>query len=134
VQSVAIVTGASQGIGRGCALALAKAGWIVYVTARNPERLTAAVKSINDTTGKQTCIGHVCDHGNDAQVRETFDKIFKAHPKIDVLVNNAYSGVDDISGAMFKAPQPFYEKDFAKLWDASHIWIEVSFHCYSNCC
>ena len=84
---VALVTGASQGIGRTCALRLAKDGATVVVAARNQEKLNELVAEIATTAGKASAFAlDVCD---EEQVKSTVKSIIAQFGKIDILVNNA---------------------------------------------
>jgi 3-oxoacyl-[acyl-carrier protein] reductase len=90
---VAVVTGASQGIGRACALKLAKCGASVALVARNREKLEEVASEI------QTIIGHggtgvlarfyPTDVENEDQIKSAFKSIISEFGKIDILINNA---------------------------------------------
>jgi 3-oxoacyl-[acyl-carrier protein] reductase len=84
---VALVTGASQGIGRTCALRLAKEGATVAAVARNQEKLNELVAEIS-AAGRQAA-AFVLDVGDEEQVKATVKVIISQLGKIDVLVNNA---------------------------------------------
>jgi len=84
---VALVTGASQGIGRTCAVRLAKDGATVAVVARNQEKLNELVSEITAAGGKAAAFAlDVCDED---QVKSTVKAIVAQFGKIDILVNNA---------------------------------------------
>ncbi|HEY3971628.1 MAG TPA: 3-oxoacyl-[acyl-carrier-protein] reductase [Candidatus Sulfotelmatobacter sp.] len=86
---IALVTGASQGIGRTCALRLAKAGATVAVAARNQEKLNELVAEITAAGGQAAAFA--LDVTDEDQVKATVKAII-ANPqfgKIDILVNNA---------------------------------------------
>jgi 3-oxoacyl-[acyl-carrier protein] reductase len=84
---VAVVTGASQGIGRTIALKLALAGATVVVVARNQSKLDELATEIQDAGGKASAF--VADVGNEEQVKATFKQIIAQLGKIEILVNNA---------------------------------------------
>jgi 3-oxoacyl-[acyl-carrier protein] reductase len=84
---VALITGASQGIGRACALRLAAAGATVAVVARNQERLAELVQKIEGGGGKASAFS--ADVADDEQVKTTFKTVLGQLGKIDILVNNA---------------------------------------------
>jgi 3-oxoacyl-[acyl-carrier protein] reductase len=84
---VALVTGASQGIGRTCALKLAAAGATVAVAARNQEKLNELVQEINAAGG--TSAVFPLDVGDEEQVKTTMKAAIAQFGKIDILVNNA---------------------------------------------
>jgi 3-oxoacyl-[acyl-carrier protein] reductase len=84
---VALVTGASQGIGRTCALRLAKDGATVAVVARNQEKLNELVSEITAAGGKATAFA--LDVGEEEQVKSSVKSAIAQFGKIDILVNNA---------------------------------------------
>jgi 3-oxoacyl-[acyl-carrier protein] reductase len=84
---VAIVTGASQGIGRDTALALAKAGAKVAVAARNEEKLQALVQEITAAGGAALAIK--MDVADPEGVKTGFKQVIEKFGRLDILVNNA---------------------------------------------
>src|ERR1700676_3598710 len=84
---VALVTGASQGIGRACALKLAAAGATVAVAARNQEKLAELVQQIEARGGKASAFP--IDVADEEQVKSAFKAVLEQLAKIDILVNNA---------------------------------------------
>src|SRR6266571_1413074 len=84
---VALITGASQGIGRTCALRLAKDGAAVAVAARNQEKLNELVSEITAAGGKAAAFA--LDVADEEQVKSTVKSIIVQLGKIDILVNNA---------------------------------------------
>lgn len=84
---VAVVTGASQGIGRTIALKLALAGATVVVAARNQSKLDELAAEIQDAGGKASAF--MVDVGNEEQIKATFKQIIAQLGKIEILVNNA---------------------------------------------
>ncbi len=84
---VALVTGASQGIGRDTALALAEAGAKVAVAARNEEKLAALVGEIAATGG--TALAVKMDVADAEQVKAGFKQVLEKFGRLDILVNNA---------------------------------------------
>ena len=99
-KKVALVTGASRGIGKGIAQALGAAGAIVYLTGRTEHLSNATVPlpgTIHETAALVTEAGGVgiavhCDHSDDIQVRAVFDRIHNEQGRLDMLVNNAWTG------------------------------------------
>jgi dehydrogenase/reductase SDR family member 1 len=93
---VAVVTGASRGIGKGCALELGALGATVYVTGRSvaeadhplPGTVGETAREVDELGG--TGIAVQCDHRNDDDVRALFERVIADHGRIDVLVNNAF--------------------------------------------
>ncbi|BAB74951.1 oxidoreductase [Nostoc sp. PCC 7120 = FACHB-418] len=121
---VALVTGATRGLGKGIAIGLGEAGAIVYITGR---RLDNNSTSGNDVSGSLNetkiaveeaggiCIPVQVDHSNDEQVRLLFERIQnEQNGQLDLLVNNAYAGVQALTNAQGK---PFWENE-PSLWDA----------------
>ncbi|HSS96662.1 MAG TPA: 3-oxoacyl-[acyl-carrier-protein] reductase [Terriglobales bacterium] len=84
---VALITGASQGIGRTCALKLAAQGTTVAVVARNQEKLDELVKEITAAGGKASAFA--LDVANEEQIKTVFKEALAQLGKIDILVNNA---------------------------------------------
>jgi 3-oxoacyl-[acyl-carrier protein] reductase len=84
---VALVTGASQGIGRACAISLARAGATVAVAARNEDKLNELVQEINAAGGKSSA--SVLDVDNEDQIKNVVKSAIAQFGKIDILVNNA---------------------------------------------
>lgn len=84
---IAIVTGASRGIGRGIALGLAEAGATVVCAARDLERLNAVVAEIGAAGGQAQA--HVVDVSSRESIEALISATVAAHGRVDVLVNNA---------------------------------------------
>ena len=93
---VALVTGASKGIGKGVAEGLGEAGCTVYLTGRSsskdspPKSLTieATAESVESFGGKAIPIE--LDHNNDNEVSSLFERIEREQGRLDILVNNVY--------------------------------------------
>ena len=84
---VALVTGASQGIGRACAIELAKAGAAVALCARNEEKLAAVATEITGAGGQAAVFK--LDVANEDDIKTATKAAIQQFGKIDVLVNNA---------------------------------------------
>lgn len=84
---VALVTGASQGIGRATSLALVEAGAQVGVAARSVEKLASLVSEIEAAGGKALAVP--MDVSDAAQVKNGFQQVLGRFGKLDILVNNA---------------------------------------------
>ncbi|HET9907590.1 MAG TPA: SDR family NAD(P)-dependent oxidoreductase [Anaerolineales bacterium] len=123
---VAIVTGASRGVGKGIALGLGEEGATVYVTGRSTEEKTDVEKlggTVFSTAEAVTAMGGKgialhCDHREDSQVEDAFKRIAKESKRIDLLVNNAWGGYEKMrEGRAFTYFKPFWEQPFWR-WDA----------------
>jgi 3-oxoacyl-[acyl-carrier protein] reductase len=84
---VALVTGASQGIGRATALALAEAGAKVAVAARSADRLASVVSEIAAQGGEGLAV--TMDVADAAQIKAGFQQVLGKFGRLDILVNNA---------------------------------------------
>jgi NAD(P)-dependent dehydrogenase (short-subunit alcohol dehydrogenase family) len=122
---VAIVTGASRGIGRGIALVLAEQGATVYVTGRTVspgqyylpgtvgETAAECSERGRDVGGRGIAVA--CDHGDDAAVARLFAQVAEEQGgRLDILVNNAFTLSDDLL-----EPEGFWNKPRSNLemWD-----------------
>ncbi|MEN4743038.1 SDR family oxidoreductase [Pantoea agglomerans] len=87
-EKVAIVTGASRGIGRATAMLLAKEGAKVAVVARTPDAIDEVVHQIQAQGG--IAIGIKCDLSNSEQITSMVNTVISAYGQIDILVNNAF--------------------------------------------
>jgi dehydrogenase/reductase SDR family protein 1 len=109
---VAVITGASRGVGKGIALALADEGLTLFLTGRkkvSSERglggsLEETAASVEERGGK--AIIHHCDHAVDGEVRALFERVKEEFGTLDLLVNNVYA----------LAPKPFFGVPF---WEQS---------------
>ena len=84
---VALITGASQGIGRACALSLAQAGATVAVAARNQDKLNELVTEVEASSGKAAAFA--LDVSDEEQIKSAVKAALAQFGKIDILVNNA---------------------------------------------
>jgi len=136
---VALVTGASRGVGRGIAQSLGEAGATVYVTGRSvregettggmPGTVTGTAEAVTAMGGRGIAIA--CDHYDDAQVAKVFERIKAEQGRLDVLVNNAWAGYEGYSDDRHLPPHfPFWEKPIP-FWDenlAGLRWAYVASH------
>ncbi len=117
---VALVTGATRGIGKGTACALAEHGATVYVTGRTvnpgghalPGSLEETVAEVEARGGKGVAVA--MDLLDDAQIASVFDRIRQDEARLDILVNNAMA----IPESMTRR-DGFWEKPLAEEWE---IW------------
>jgi NAD(P)-dependent dehydrogenase (short-subunit alcohol dehydrogenase family) len=84
---VALVTGASRGIGEAAARTLAAYGARVVVASRKAEACEAVAASIRAAGGEAQALG--CHIGEMAQIQAAFEAVGKMHGRLDILVNNA---------------------------------------------
>lgn len=84
---VALITGASQGIGRACALAMAEAGAHVALAARNEEKLAAVVKEAEAKGVKSAAFR--MDVADEDSVKAAVKSAIAQFGKVDILINNA---------------------------------------------
>jgi NAD(P)-dependent dehydrogenase (short-subunit alcohol dehydrogenase family) len=115
---IALVTGASRGVGRGVAVALGRAGWTVYVTARSssvratshlPGSVSAVAQEISDAGGRG--IGLVCDHTEDEATSGVAEQIARDHGRLDLLVNNVWAGYERLNaGEWLEWNAPMWEQ------------------------
>ncbi len=119
---VAVVTGATRGVGRGITLALAECGATVYVTGRSI-RLQATTDdlpgTIEDAAEDVTARGGVgiparCDFTSEPDVRSLFDRIRREEGRLDLLVNNAWGGYEQYDHKSFDLR--FWMQPFERRW------------------
>ena len=133
---IGVVTGASRGVGKGIALGLGEAGATVYVTGRTVKDKTDAGKlggTVFTTAEAVTAMGGKgiaiqCDHTDDTQTEAAFKHIAKESKKIDILVNNAWAGYENMrEGSRFTYFKPFWEQPFWR-WDAMfHAGVRAAY-------
>ena len=112
VSKIALVTGASRGIGRGIAQELGIAGATVYVSGRSTSddgtteqlggNIHSTAKLVTESGG--TGIAVRCDHTNDSEVEGLFERIRNEHGRLDILVNNVWGGYEQYDDDEFSTP------------------------------
>jgi len=132
---VAIVTGASRGVGKGVALSLGAEGAIVYVTGRTEHEFEATVPlpgTIHETALEVTRLGGTgiavrCDHRHDDEVISLFKRVQDEQGRLDILVNNAWAGYEGLNdGRDIPIDRAFWEKRLA-LWDDNQIGVRAAY-------
>ena len=107
---VAVVTGASRGVGKGVALELAEAGAVVYATGRTIGEEAFAMNG--------SMIGIGCDHNSDSEVEAVFHRISEEQGQLDILVNSAWGGYENmVEGGEFTWMLPIWKQPLWR-WDA----------------
>ncbi len=101
---IAVVTGATRGLGRGIAREFGAKGATVIVTGRNETDLADVSAEIAERGGK--CLAIACDHSNDESIANAFARIKDEAGGIDILVNNAAA----VHAMDLMAPGGFWEK------------------------
>ena len=107
---VALVTGATRGVGKGVAFELAEAGAKVYATGRTitEEPFSASARIIPVR----------CDHTRDSEVEAVFRQISKEENRLDILVNNVWGGYENmVEDGEFTWTRPFWKQPLWR-WDA----------------
>jgi len=124
---VALVTGASRGIGKGIALGLGEAGATVYITGRTVGEGKAAVNlpgTIHQTAQETSNLGGICipiqcDHLDDEEVKRVFAQIQTEQGRLDILVNNVWGGYEHFNdGTEFWMEKGFWTAPLSR-WDKS---------------
>jgi dehydrogenase/reductase SDR family protein 1 len=123
---IALVTGASRGVGKGIASGLGEAGATVYATGRTVLEGEGAIPlpgTVSRTAEEITALGGAgvalaCDHRDDGQVSAVFDAIRSRSGRLDVLVNNVWGGYEHFwDGTQFWNEHGFWTAPIAR-WDS----------------
>jgi NAD(P)-dependent dehydrogenase (short-subunit alcohol dehydrogenase family) len=137
---VALVTGASRGVGKGIAVELGAAGATVYVTGRTAEEGSAPLPGSVGATAEAVAaaggrgIAVACDHREDAQVEALFGRIAREAGRLDLLVNNAFLLPDSIlrGGRFYETPLSVWDdmidvgtrSAYVASWHAARLMVE----------
>jgi NAD(P)-dependent dehydrogenase (short-subunit alcohol dehydrogenase family) len=122
---VAIVTGASRGVGKGIALGLGEAGATVYVTGRTLEEGKSSSGwpgTIGQTAAEVTQLGGQgiavqCDHRHEQEIEQLFQRVRSEQDHVDLLVNNAWGGYEHFhDGTEFWKEKGFWSMPLSR-WD-----------------
>ncbi len=132
--TVALVTGASRGVGKGIALGLDEAGATVYVTGRSSNQYPSiSPGNIDATAAEVTHLGGQgipvhCDHRNDTDVEALFAQIQAEQGRLDLLVNNVWGGYEQMSeNGVWTWERPFWEQPVWR-WEAMfHAGVRAHF-------
>ncbi len=103
---IAVITGASRGIGLAAAEKLAKYGAQCILVSRKAENLEAAARKIKETGGKAEAM--VCHTGYKDQIKAMYEKIMETYGALDILINNA--ATNPHFGEMLTADEGIWNK------------------------
>jgi len=130
---VAVVTGASRGVGKGIALALAEQGATVYVTGRTVVEGSAPLPgTVGQTASECDARGQAnggkgiavpVDLASDTEIAALFERIEREQGRLDILVNNAIMLPDHLTG-----PDPFWQRPLSD-WGMVDIGLRAAFVC-----
>ena len=132
---VAVVTGASRGIGKGVALGLGEAGATVYITGRTVDAHQPTVPlagSIHETAADVTRLGGrgiavQCDHRVDEQVAALFEQVRREHGKLDILVNNVWADYERLhTNQADRWESPVWEQPLS-VWDEMFMGVRAHY-------
>jgi NAD(P)-dependent dehydrogenase (short-subunit alcohol dehydrogenase family) len=124
---VAVVTGASRGIGKGIAVILGAEGATVYVTGRTLDQgacsLPGTVGETAEEVGRRGGVGVPVpvDHADDGQVAALFEQIEGEQGRLDILVNNAFALPEDLT-----EPTPFWEEPLSR-WQMVDVGVRSNY-------
>jgi NAD(P)-dependent dehydrogenase (short-subunit alcohol dehydrogenase family) len=124
---VAVVTGASRGIGKGIAMALGEEGATVYVTGRIVEAGSAALPGTVGETAAEVSkrggrgIAVPCDLQDDAQIAALFEQVQREQGRLDILVNNAIAIPPEMT-----QPIGFWNKQLSN-WEILDVGLRAAY-------
>ena len=122
-ENVALVTGASRGVGRGIALSLLAAGFRVNGTGRSIDQadLPPEIRRLR------------CDHLNDEETERVFEAIRSECGRLDLLVNCAWGGYEKmVEGGAFTWPAPFWEQPLHRWTGMMDAGVRAAFMCSAH--
>jgi NAD(P)-dependent dehydrogenase (short-subunit alcohol dehydrogenase family) len=105
---IALITGASRGIGEAVARLFAQQGAKVIIASRNQNALDQLASAINESNGNNNVVGMACHIGNSESVNGLLAKLTAQFNKIDVLVNNA--ATNPFFGELLDTPESMIQK------------------------
>jgi NAD(P)-dependent dehydrogenase (short-subunit alcohol dehydrogenase family) len=120
---VALLTGASKGMGRAMAEGLAEHGARVMLSSRKLDQCEAAVQAINERCGERRAFAFACNAGYKDQLQALVDATRRELGPIDILVGNA--GVNPFYGPMSKIPDDAYDKIMSTNVKANHWLVQM---------
>ncbi len=117
---VALVTGASKGMGKAMATGLAEHGAKVVISSRKMDQCEATAEEINNVCGAQTAVAIACNIGYKEQLRRLVDRTHEKLGPIDILLANA--GVNPFYGSMSDIPDEAFDKIMTSNVKSNH-WL-----------
>jgi NAD(P)-dependent dehydrogenase (short-subunit alcohol dehydrogenase family) len=122
-EKIALVTGASRGIGRGTATALCEAGYTVFATGR----------SIMSAKLPDEVLRIVCDHRNDDDTARAFATVVGANRRLDLLVNVCWGGYERMTeDGRFTWTVPFWEQPLHRWSSMMDAGVRAAFTCSAH--
>jgi NAD(P)-dependent dehydrogenase (short-subunit alcohol dehydrogenase family) len=121
MKKIALVTGASSGIGRACALALAHQGWAVALVGRRAQALQETIEAAG--VNAANCSAHTADLSQAAEVQALFDSIKQRYGRLDLLFNNAGMSLP------YALPGDLTTEDWQRV---VNINVNGAFYCLSH--
>ena len=119
----ALVTGASRGVGKGVAIAIASSGYKVFATGR----------TIRNTTLPETITRIPCDHTRDDEASAAFKKIAAESDQLEILVNNAWGGYERmVENGQFTWSAPFWDQPAHRWTSMMDAGVRAAFTCSAN--
>ncbi len=120
---LAVVTGASRGVGRGVAIALSEAGYRVLATGR----------TIAEASLPQSIIRIACDHTDDDQTTKVFRQLASENAPLEILVNCAWGGYERMTeGNKFTWGLPFWQQPLHRWASMIDAGLRTAFVCSAH--
>jgi len=121
--ATAVVTGASRGVGRGVAIALADAGYTVHATGR----------TIDAADLPPSIVRHRCDHQRDEDTATVFSRVADNGASLDLLVNSAWGGYERmVDAGAFTWMVPFWEQPTHRWRSMIDAGVRAAFVCSAH--
>jgi len=120
---IALVTGASRGIGKACAQALLRAGWTTVFVGRDPAALERAIEEAGEVTGSALAL--CCDLRDAHEVERVFASVEERFGRLDLLFNNA--GVMGPSGCIDEIPLEGWHETLAVNLEGAFLCARAAF-------
>ena len=131
---VAVVAGASRGVGRGVATGLGEAGATVYVTGRTvaddeadvPGTIDQTAAEVSELGGRGVAVR--CDHRDDSEVEALFRKVGSDEGRLDVLVNSVWAGYESLfADGEYIGDLPFWRQPLSRWGDMIDAGVRAAY-------